>query len=66
MRFNELSVQSVPYQETLNPLLWANNQLKTEIRYQLLLIARHFTEFLNIDSLHLKVITISGSNASYG
>lgn len=66
MRFNELSVQSVPYQETLNPLLWANNQLKTEIRYQLLLIARNFTEFLKVDSLHLKDITISGSNASYG
>jgi hypothetical protein len=66
MRFNELSVQSIPYQETLNPLLWANNQLKTEIRYQLLLIARHFTEFLKVESMHLKDITISGSNASYG
>ena len=66
MRFNELSVQSVPYQETLNPLLWANDRLKTEIRYQLLLIARNFTEFLNVKSIHLKDITISGSNASYG
>ena len=66
MRFNELSVQSIPYQETLNPLLWANNQLNTNIRYQLLLIARHFTEFLKVESIHLKDITISGSNASYG
>jgi hypothetical protein len=66
MRFNELSVQSVPYQETLNPFLWANNQLKTEIRYQLMLIARNFIEFLKVQSLHLKDITISGSNASYG
>ena len=66
MRFNELSVQSIPFQETLNPLLWANDRLKTEIRYQLLLIARNFTEFLNVKSIHLKDITISGSNASYG
>ena len=66
MRFNELSVQSIPFQETLNPLLWANDQLKTEIRYQLLLIARNFTEFLNVKSIHLTDITISGSNASYG
>jgi hypothetical protein len=66
MRFNELSVQSIPYQETLNTLLWKNNQLKTEIRYQLLLIARNFTEFLKVKSIHLKDITISGSNASYG
>jgi hypothetical protein len=66
MRFNELSVQSIPFQEKLNPLLWANDRLKTEIRYQLLLIARNFTEFLNVQSIHLKDITISGSNASYG
>jgi hypothetical protein len=66
MRFNELSVQSIPFQETLNTLLWKNNQLKTEIRYQLLLIARNFTEFLKVKSIHLKDITISGSNASYG
>lgn len=66
MRFTELSVQSIPFQETLNPLLWANDRLKTEIRYQLLLIARNFTEFLNVKSIHLKDITISGSNASYG
>lgn len=66
MRFNELSNQAVPYQDTLNPILWEDNHLQTNIRYQLLLIARHFSQFLNVTKLQLKDITISGSNASYG
>jgi hypothetical protein len=32
----------------------------------LLTIAKHFAEYLNVERLHLKDITISGSNASYG
>lgn len=66
MRLNELSVRSIPYHDTLNPVLWQNNQLKTDIRYKLLLIAKHFADFLKVQSLQLKDITLSGSNASYG
>ena len=66
MRYNEVSNQSIPYQDVLNPILWDDNHLKTNIRYQLLLIARHFSQFLNVTKLQLKDITISGSNASYG
>jgi hypothetical protein len=66
MRLIELSVQSIPYHDTLNPILWTNNQLNTDIRYKLLLIAKHFADFLKVKSLQLKDITISGSNASYG
>ena len=66
MTFNELSIQSVPYNDKLNPLLWSDNHLKTEIRYKLLLIAQHFAKYLNVKQLNLVDITISGSNASYG
>ena len=66
MTFNELAIQAVPYNDTLNPLLWSDNQLKTEIRYKLLLIAQHFIKFLNVQQMNLVDITISGSNASYG
>lgn len=66
MRFNELSIQAVPYHDTLNPEIWDNNKLKTEVRYKLLLIAKHFAQFLKVKNLNLKDITISGSNASYG
>lgn len=66
MRFNELSADAVPYHNELNPLLWQDNKLKTEIRYKLLFIAKHFANFLNVPKLNLRDITISGSNAAYG
>ena len=66
MRFNELSIQAVPYHDMLNPELWEDNHLKTEVRYKLMLIAKHFAQFLKVENLNLKDITISGSNASYG
>jgi hypothetical protein len=66
MRFTELSEKAVPYHDTLNPVLWTDNHLKTDVRYKLLLIAKHFAQFLNVTQLHLKDITVSGSNASFG
>ena len=65
MRLQELA-QVAPYHDTLNPLLWENGQLITEVRYKLMMIARHFANFLKVDKLNLKDITISGSNAGYG
>jgi len=66
MRFTELSIQAIPYHDTLNPVLWDDTNLKTDVRYKLMLIANHFAKFLNIPNLELKDITISGSNVSYG
>jgi hypothetical protein len=67
MLVNELA-QIAPYHEELNPLLWdEDSNLKLEVRYKLLAIAKHFIDFLDIgDQLKLRDITISGSNASYG
>jgi len=65
MRLQELA-QVAPYHDTLNPSLWDNGQLITEVRYKLMMIARHFANFLKVDKLNLKDITISGSNAGYG
>lgn len=64
MRLNELS--SIQYHDELNPLIWEDSHLKTEVRYKLLAIAHHFAKFLNVPKLNLKDITISGSNAAYG
>lgn len=64
MRLNELS--PVYYHDELNPAIWDNNQLKTEVRYKLLAVAHHFAKFLNVPKLNLRDITISGSNAAYG
>jgi hypothetical protein len=56
---------AVIFRDILNPVLWKNNQLKPIIRYKLLQIAKNFIDFIAIDKLNLKDITISGSNAAY-
>ena len=56
---------AVIFHDTLNPALWKNNQLKPRIRFQLLKIAKHFINFIDIPKLNLQDITISGSNAAY-
>lgn len=66
MLFQELSQEPIPYHDELNPILWQDNKLKTEVRYKLLYIAKHFALFLNVPKLNLRDITISGSNAAYG
>ena len=60
------AVKPVVYHNTLNPALWDNSQLNTEVRYKLMAIAMHFAKFLNVPKLNLRDITISGSNASFG
>jgi hypothetical protein len=66
MRLNEFELsQAVQFHDELNPALWKNERLQTEVRRALLRIADHFKEFLGIDNYDLVDITISGSNAAY-
>ena len=60
------AVDPIPLNDTLNPKLWEGDALIPEIRLQLMRIARHFADFLKVERLNLKDITISGSNAAYG
>lgn len=66
MKVQELSADPITHNKELNPKLWDDNRLIPEIRHRLLIIAKHFAEYLNVERLNLKDITISGSNASYG
>ena len=66
MRLQELKSQFLYYNQELNPLLWQDQQLDDKVRYRLLLIARHFINFLKVPQLYLKDIILSGSNAAYG
>jgi len=66
MKIQELSHAPITHNPTLNPKLWDNNKLIPEVRVQLLRIARHFADFLKVERLNLRDITISGSNASFG
>ena len=66
MNVQELSISPIAHSDTLNPKLWDNDTLIPEVRLQLMKIARHFADFLNVQKLNLRDITISGSNAGYG
>lgn len=59
-------VQAVNFHNELNPKLWSNHTLRPEVRSKLLNIAQDFIAFIGLPQLHLKDITVSGSNASYG
>lgn len=57
---------AVKFNDRLNPRLWSKDEhLKPEVRRRLLEIANDFREFLGIQDLDLRDITISGSNAAY-
>jgi len=70
MNINELeSLQLsdyIKFHDQLNPVLWDENQkLRPTVQQTLLAIAEDFREFLGIENIGLKDITVSGSNAGY-
>ena len=69
MDINELESyrlsNAVKFHNELNPRLWRREKLRPEVREKLLAIADDFREFLGIDGLDIKDITVSGSNAAY-
>ena len=57
---------AVKFNSRLNPRLWDRTEhLKPEVREQLLRIAEDFAEFLGVENINIKDITLSGSNAAY-
>jgi hypothetical protein len=56
---------AVKFHPTLNQRLWHGIHLQPVVRKALLKIAQDFVEYLGIDDLDVKDITISGSNAAY-
>jgi hypothetical protein len=69
MNINELDSfnlsDAVKFNSELNPAIWSGNKMKPEVREKLLAIADDFREFLGLDNLAVKDITVSGSNAAY-
>ena len=65
MQIQEISIDPNPHHHELNPVLWLNNRLRSEVRFKLLRIARHFADYLNVAKLNLKDVTLSGSSAGY-
>jgi hypothetical protein len=70
MNIHELSTynlaDAVKFHRRLNPRLWGRDeQLLPEVRDKLLAIAADFQEFLGVEDLNIRDITVSGSNAAY-
>ena len=70
MNINELDSynlgDAVKFHRRLNPRIWGRDEhLLPEVREKLLTIAADFQEFLGVEDLNVKDITVSGSNAAY-
>lgn len=56
---------AISFHDELNPNLWDGQELRPEVKEQLLYIAKDFLEELGVDDLDVEDITVSGSNAAY-
>ena len=65
MEQEDLVSTAVVFHQRLNSKLWTKGKLKSQVRFHLLEIAKHFVDYIDIDNLGLQDITISGSNAGY-
>lgn len=63
MNFNEI-VEPIRYNKVLNPKLWDNDRLKSEVRGALLRIADDFIEFVEVPMTVLDIV-IYGGNVNY-
>jgi len=56
---------AVNFHEELNPALWENEMMRSDVRKALLRIAADFQEFLGVKDLAVEDVRVSGSNAAY-
>jgi hypothetical protein len=64
-KLDNIVSSAVRFHDKLNPKLWDGRELDPKVRYKLLKTAKAFIDFINIPSIRLKDVTISGSNAAY-
>ena len=63
MALNELKSE-LKLHDTLNPYLWKNNELRPEVKYALLKIAKDFKDYVDVP-FRVVDIQIAGSNANF-
>ena len=61
----EVDVSSIRMNETLSPSVWDGDVIKEDVRKVLLLNAKRFIEFSDLDKVRFKDITLTGSMANY-
>lgn len=61
----DLVSTAIVFHKRLNPKIWRKGKLDPMVRYKLLQIAQNFIDYIALNNLGLKDITLSGSNAGY-
>ena len=60
MRARDLTKGSIAYHDTLNQDVWLGSELRIDVRYKLLEIAKRFVEYLDVPNFKLvDVIPVS-------
>jgi predicted nucleotidyltransferase len=63
---DEVDVTSIQMHETLNPLIWDENEnIKPDVRKALLLNAKRFIEYSDMENLNFNDVLLIGSMANY-
>ena len=65
MRAKDLTKGNIAYHSELNPQVWDGIELRTEVRYKLLEIAKRFIEYLEVPNFKLKDVILRGSLCNY-
>jgi len=65
MRARDLTKGNIAYHDTLNPEVWKGHELRVDVRYKLLEIAKRFIEYLEVPDFKLEDIILRGSLVNY-
>jgi hypothetical protein len=65
MRATDLVKGNIAYHETLNTEVWQGTELRVDVRYKLLEIAKRFIEYLEVPNFKLEDIILRGSLVNY-
>jgi len=65
MRARDLTKGNIAYHEELNPEVWKGRELRVDVRYKLLEIAKRFIEYLEVPGFKLEDIILRGSLVNY-
>ena len=65
MRARDLTKGNIAYHDTLNPQVWDDTELRVDVRYKLLEIAKRFIEYLEVPNFKLVDVILRGSLVNY-
>jgi hypothetical protein len=65
MRARDLTKGSIAYHDTLNQDVWKGHELRIDVRYKLLVIAKRFVEYLDVPNFKLVDVILRGSLTNY-